>query len=184
MSNYGNHQYPDRTTRTDHRHDHSQNAGRPHRRPRMGCADGNPVRGREPWHNRTSRSSRSVGRNIRRRRNVAEFESGWADHQPCDGKVHRDGDRFPYTATVQFHQEIKENWRHLRAVFALDGVDWRSWTAADRTAVAFLLLKRQHKRAGDTGALRELLLMVGDNAGVAVLDRQLMGQTPSIETTL
>lgn len=69
-------------------------------------------------------------------------------------------------------------------MFALDGLDWRSWTAADQSSVIFQLLKRAYKRAGDTTGLRELLVMVGDNAGVAELDRQLMGQSPSIETTL
>jgi hypothetical protein len=94
--------------------------------------------------------------------------------------VHRRGYGFPYTAARQFHQGFKENWRSLRAVFALDyGVDPRSWSAADRAAIAFLLLKREYRN--DTDSLRELFLLVDDKAAVAAIDRQKMGQPDRVE---
>lgn len=65
-------------------------------------------------------------------------------------------------------------------MWALDGVDWRSWTAADRAAVCFLLLKKQYR--DDVPALRELLLLVEDKEAVAELDREIMGQTATIVT--
>lgn len=68
----------------------------------------------------------------------------------------------------------------MRAVWALDGVDWRGWTAADRAAVTYVMLKRQH--SSDPQALRELYEMVGDTAALATLDRSIMGQTKTIQT--
>lgn len=67
-------------------------------------------------------------------------------------------------------------------MFALEGIDWRAWTAADRCAVAFLMLKRQYKASGDNGSLRELYLLVEDRNAVAELDRQIMGQTGQVMT--
>lgn len=67
-------------------------------------------------------------------------------------------------------------------MFSLDGLDWRSWTAADRAAVTFLLLKRQYKTAGDHQALRELFTLVDDKAALAALDREIMGQPTTLTT--
>lgn len=69
-------------------------------------------------------------------------------------------------------------------MFALDGLDWRSWTAADRAAATYLLLKRQYRSTKNLDALRELFLLAGDVEAVAALDREKMGQTPTIETTM
>lgn len=60
-------------------------------------------------------------------------------------------------------------------------MDWRSWSAADRTAVAYLMLKRQYRN--DPHALRELYELVGDTDAIAALDRQIMGQGSSVEVT-
>lgn len=68
----------------------------------------------------------------------------------------------------------------MRAQFALAGIDWRSWTAADRAAVTYLMLKRQC--ADDTAALRELLLLADDREAVAELDRNIMNQNRTIVT--
>lgn len=94
--------------------------------------------------------------------------------------VFEGGYGFSYAAAREFHQGLKANWRHLRAVFVLDGLDPRSWSAADRAAVAYLLLKRQYR--DDPTALRELLLLADDKAAVADLDRQIMGQAKTIVT--
>lgn len=67
-------------------------------------------------------------------------------------------------------------------MFALDGIDWRSWTAADRVAATFLLLKRQYKRSGDTQALRDLYLLVGDKAAVAAIDNQIIHGGQTVQT--
>lgn len=66
-------------------------------------------------------------------------------------------------------------------MFALSGVDWRSWSAADRAAVGYLLLRRQH--ADDVTALRELYELADDTEGLAALARQNLGQGHTIETT-
>lgn len=65
-------------------------------------------------------------------------------------------------------------------MFALEGIDWRGWTAADRTAVAYLMLKRQNK--DNPAGLRELYELVGDKAALAALDRSIMGQSQTITT--
>jgi hypothetical protein len=66
----------------------------------------------------------------------------------------------------------------LRAEFALAGLDWRSWSAADRAAVTFLMLKRQH--GDDPVALRALYVMVDDTEAVAEMDRQKMSQPAQV----
>jgi hypothetical protein len=66
-------------------------------------------------------------------------------------------------------------------MFALEGIDWRGWSAADRAAVAFLLLKRQNR--DDPTMLRELFVLVEDSDAVAELDRQMMSQPRQVEAT-
>lgn len=67
----------------------------------------------------------------------------------------------------------------MRGRFALDGVKWREWSAADRVAATYLLLKTTL-----TGAeLRELYVVAGDWDAVATLDRDNMGQTGGVELT-
>jgi hypothetical protein len=74
---------------------------------------------------------------------------------------------------------LRDDWRELRAEFALAGIDWRSWSAADHAAVGFLLLKRHF--AGDSVALRALFELVEDTAAVAAIDRVSMGQPDRVE---
>lgn len=50
--------------------------------------------------------------------------------------------------------------------------------------MAYLLLKRQFQADGDTDALRDLFVLVDDKDAVAALDREKMGQTPTIQTTM
>lgn len=69
----------------------------------------------------------------------------------------------------------------MRGEFALAGVDWRSWSAADRVSATYVLLKRNLR--GDTDALRNLYTLTGDKNALAVLDREIMGQTPQITTS-
>lgn len=64
-------------------------------------------------------------------------------------------------------------------MFALDGIDWRAWSAADRSSVAYLLLKRQY--AGDPHLLRGLYELVGDTDALAALDRGILGQPAQVE---
>jgi hypothetical protein len=66
-------------------------------------------------------------------------------------------------------------------VFALDGIDPRSWSAADRYAVAYLMLKRQY--ASDPHLLRELYELVGDKNALAALDRATMHQPAQVEVS-
>lgn len=68
-------------------------------------------------------------------------------------------------------------------MFALDGLDWRSWTAADRISATYLLLKRHYRSTGDLDGLGDLFELVGDREGLAELARTKMGQTRTIETT-
>lgn len=63
-------------------------------------------------------------------------------------------------------------------MWALEGADWRTWTAADRAAVIFLLLKRVTK---DPQEMRDLFELVEDYDAVAAVDREKMGQTSQIE---
>lgn len=63
-------------------------------------------------------------------------------------------------------------------MFALEGINWRAWTAADRAAVAYRLLKQT--LTGDD--LRGLYELVGDRSAIAALDREIMGQAPTIQT--
>lgn len=65
-------------------------------------------------------------------------------------------------------------------MFALDGIDPRGWTAADRAAVAYLLAKQN---TTDKTALRELYELADDRKALAVLDRQIMGQPETVEVT-
>lgn len=58
------------------------------------------------------------------------------------------------------------------------GLDWRSWSAADRAAVVYILLQRANR--DDTDELRKLYELVGDTAAVAAIDRDRMGQEPSV----
>lgn len=72
------------------------------------------------------------------------------------------------------------NWRHLRAQFALEGIDWRGWTAADRVAVAYLMLQRQN--ADDKTALRSLYELVEDKHALAALDNQTIHGSQTVVT--
>lgn len=66
----------------------------------------------------------------------------------------------------------------MRAELAISGVDWRSWSAADRVNATYLLLKRNL----DTDGLRELYRFVGDKNALAAMDREIMGQPSTIQT--
>ena len=65
-------------------------------------------------------------------------------------------------------------------MFALDGLDWRSWSAADFASVSYLMLRRQY--AHDPTELRNLYLLVDDLDAVAALDREIMGQPRQVAT--
>jgi hypothetical protein len=62
-------------------------------------------------------------------------------------------------------------------VFALDGVNWRVWSAADRVSATYALLLRTL----DGDGLRALHTLMGDKAAVAALDREKMGQTEQLQ---
>lgn len=66
-------------------------------------------------------------------------------------------------------------------MFALDGLNPRSWTAADRASVAYLLWQRSAKASNDGDALRELFTLTDDHAALGALDREIMGQTAQVE---
>lgn len=68
-------------------------------------------------------------------------------------------------------------------MFALEGIDPRQWTPADRCAVSFLLLKRAYRSAGDMAGLRNLYELVEDREALAALDREIMGQGRQVEVT-
>lgn len=63
-------------------------------------------------------------------------------------------------------------------MWALEGADWRSWSAADRAAVVFLILKRIAKEPQER---RELFELVEDYEAVAAIDREKMGQSSQVE---
>jgi len=62
-------------------------------------------------------------------------------------------------------------------VFALDGINWRSWSAADRVSATYALLLRTL----DGDGLRELHTLMGDKEAIAVLDREKMGQSTQLQ---
>jgi hypothetical protein len=64
-------------------------------------------------------------------------------------------------------------------VFLLDGLDWRSWSAADLASVTYHVLRRS--LTGDD--LRDFYDLVGDKDAKAALDRESMGQTSGVELT-
>lgn len=65
-------------------------------------------------------------------------------------------------------------------MFALEGLDWRSWSAADVASVTYRLLRTHAQTPTE---LRELFELVGDKDGIAGLDREAMGQTAGVEIT-
>lgn len=132
----------------------------------------------------TDRGVMCAGQHTRRRRNVTETHrprSWGGDVTESGSRVCGGGYGFPYTAAVYFSKALAGNWRHLRAQFALTGIDWRSWSAADQASVSYLLLQRQY--ATDKASLRDLYELAGDKEAVAEIDRSNMGQPPKIETT-
>jgi hypothetical protein len=190
MANYEPDRDNHRTPRTDHQRGHVLDASRPFRVGGMG----HPVRNQMGSENgegtpkvphrfdrSVSGSCRNPGRGgtVPRVRHQKRYRGSHV--KGCCGPVYGGGHGFPYRAVTEFHHGLKENWRHLRAVFALDGIDWRGWSAADRTAIAYLLLKRQHHN--NPTVLRELYELAGDTAALAELGRQGMGQDSTIETT-
>jgi hypothetical protein len=185
MSNYGNHQHQHRTNRIGHRRHQHPDAVRPHRHTRVRFSDA--VQGVVPdcyvtqeSKDGTHQSSVSVGAHTRGRRTVGEPGPWGGDVAERRNRIHPRGNRFPYAAAVHFREALAGNWRHLRAQFALAGIDWRSWTAADRAAVTYMMLRRQY--AGDHAALRELFELADDRDALAALARANMGQTPTIQT--
>lgn len=105
----------------------------------------------------------------------------WGIHtEKGGGRVCAGGYGFPYTAAVYLAKALAGNWRHVRAQFALKGIEWRSWSAADQAAVSYLMLQRQY--ADDKTALRSLYELVEDRDALAELDRTIMGQSQTIVT--
>lgn len=96
--------------------------------------------------------------------------------------VYRGGDRVPFRAVRFFETKFKEDWTRVRGGWVLAGVDWRSWSAADRAAAMFVQL--EHANARNPEGLRQLYELAGDTAALAELDRKAMGQDSTIETTL
>lgn len=90
-----------------------------------------------------------------------------------------DGAGFSYTAAQTLWQALDTSWRTLRGELALAGVEWRTWSAADRVSATYVLLKRN--LSGD--ALRDLYELVGDKDAVAAMDRETMGQPAQVEVT-
>lgn len=69
-------------------------------------------------------------------------------------------------------------------MFAVDGVNVHTWTAADQVAVSYQLLRRRFRAEGDTTLLRELFELADDKDALAALDREVMGQPRRLETTM
>lgn len=64
-------------------------------------------------------------------------------------------------------------------MFALEGVNWRAWSAADRVAATYVMLVRR----ADRDQLRVIYELTGDTEALGVLDREVMGQTGGVELT-
>lgn len=180
MSNYGN-PHHHRTCRRHNQRGDVQPARRPHQFTPMAC----PVGNESCLWQRSAEVTRSTGGGVGR---VGRNAGGRRNHQRVDrwyphiagrvGTVCESGYRFPYTAVQAFHQEITAAWPQLRGVLALEGVNWRQWSAADFASVGYRLLRRA---ASTPDQLRELFELVGDRDALAALDREIMGQGSMIE---
>lgn len=180
MANYGKSRNRGGTTRTNDCGNHDPVARRPVCKQGMGHVHRNPVSGRPQRPHRTIGSVRGTRGNSGRRREVTETGSWWGDVEQRRELVCGGGYGFSYTAVRELETALKTHWRELRAEFALAGVDWRSWSAADRAAVAYRLAKQ---RTTDPKALRTLYELVDDKDAIAELDRSNMGQARTVETT-
>jgi hypothetical protein len=182
MANYEHH-HKHSTCRSRPRRDQFQPARRPHQLQRMGRTAGN----RSVLRSQTNRIPPSLDR---RTSCVGRDTGGRHDHQRvgrwyphieiggrsiCEGS-----DRFPYRAAQAFHQGLNDDWRNLRAVLALRGIDWRSWRAADVSAVAYRIWRQAF--ADDPTELKNLYELAEDSEALAGLAREMMGQTRQIQT--
>lgn len=185
MGWYGTHRDYDRNNRIGfRRHRDGKHAGRPFRHTRVRGAHG--FEGRVGHESATKRHTQGPveepfrdgrrGRRCGRPRISATVDVGQGGTHVCANGV-----GFSYTACQTLWQALNANWRDMRGEFALAGVDWRSWSAADRVSATYVLLKRNLR--GDTDALRNLYTLTGDKNALAVLDREIMGQTPQITTS-